>query len=516
MNPDLSDAERLSEEWYLATTIYHEFMHVLGYAKEFTDDGKCVKKEIVEAAAKLGELYAEPMWRREPKSEFGWAGEASLFGGVHHKSLYTAMSDVPGLGSNLRPWPEADAARHGEVPQLVLPLGPSWSSPLSIYIHAQFRSDDFWTLHAKKYGLHHPMKAIGYTQTITIEDDYSEAIDYQYKVILPSNFDGYLSPVSVISPTKYGFSKPSKRTFAEYLSLDQNGRANRRVTLQHRLDRFLKSFKDVHTTMRQQSKMLMDSAWTFAHVASEDPENENPDSDDENEHQDKMDEWFDKMNAARKPLTESLDAALQNFDFCVYRFIVWEKAVKSSLYLNKYHDLQKYHRAELECWAADLLKLIQSLTAATGEDPGVSRYYSNSTDQFWTSRTKLSSQNDYATAVAENEAQTQRNQIDLDAKFEKAQMLVDNSEFALCEPLCEQLLYDDLGATLDLWIRGDVFCFLSRCIHLDKKERVRNAKEGRRAFEWLLTTVEMSAEEEQSVLDKLDDIWNNIDSLTQG
>ncbi|APA15908.1 hypothetical protein sscle_15g106780 [Sclerotinia sclerotiorum 1980 UF-70] len=411
------------------------------------------------------------------------------------------MSDVPGLGSNLRPWPEADAARHGEVPQLVLPLGPSWSSPLPIYIHAQFRSDDFWTLHAKKYGLHHPMKAIGYTQTITIEDDYSKDIDYQYKLILPSNFCGYLSPVSVISPTKYGFSKLSKRTFAEYLSLDQYGRVNRKFTLQHRLDRFFDSFTDTNQTMHQQSRTLMDCAWTFAYVAGkdperEDPEEENPDIERENEHRDKLDKWFDKLNAARKPLTESLDAALQNFDLCVYRLIIWEKVVKSSLYFKKYHGLQRHHRAGLE-----------------REDPGVSRYYSNCTDQFWTSRTKLSFQNDYATAVAENEAQMQRNQTGLNAKFEKAQMHADNSEYALCEPLCEKLLFDDLGATLDLWIRGDVFCFLSKCIHLKKKERLRNAREARRAYEWLLATVEMSAENGQSVLEKIDEIWINIDEL---
>ncbi|CAD6448929.1 7f94f34f-8a43-4fe0-96ee-15ed3a9f1f30 [Sclerotinia trifoliorum] len=153
------------------------------------------------------------------------------------------------------------------------------------------------------------------------------------------------------------------------------------------------------------------------------------------------------------------------------------------------------------------------VSAATGEDPGVSRYYSNCTDQFWASRTKLSSRNDFATAVTENEAQTKRNQVGLNAKFEKAQMHVDSSQYALCESLCEQLLYDNLGATVDLRIGGDVFGFVSKCIYLKKKERLRNAKEARRAYQWLLSTVEMSAEEGQSVLEKLDEIWISIDDF---
>lgn len=377
---------------------------------------------------------------------------------------------MPGLASNLQPWPENDASRHGDEPQLVLPLGSTWSSPLPLYIHVQLRSEEFWTLYARKYGLFHPIESIGYAQPVTIEDDYTQNIDIQWRMILPPNFTGYLSPVSVIKEPVHGFLKPSKRTFAEYLSLDQDGRVDKTITLQHRLDRFLDAFNDINSIMRKGSKSLMDFAWIFVYVAEKDDD-------------DDFDKWLDNWNDSLNKLIKSLDATLHNFDLCVYRFIIWETAIQSSLYFMKYHDIQISHRRELESWSSNLLKLIQSLAVAAGQrDSNLARYYQYSIDQYWTTRAKLSPQSDY---TAENELDTQRNKADLESRLKKVQTLAENSDFVSCEPLCNELLNCDLGVTLNPSIRGEVCFILSKCTHIDKNERIKYAKEAIRAFGWV-------------------------------
>ncbi|TGO67110.1 hypothetical protein BOTNAR_0048g00420 [Botryotinia narcissicola] len=349
MNPSLSDVERLSEEcMYLATLRNSLPMETLS------------KGEIKEAVSH-GALY-EPMWRREKKSEVGWAGEAPIFGGTHSKILYNKITTGPGLGSTLDPWPEYDAARHGDTPQLVLPLGSTWASPLPIHMHTQFRSEDFWSLYARKYGLFNPVNSIGYAHAITIEDDYAKDIDYQYKVVLPSNFNGSLSPVSVITPTLHAFSKPSKRTYAEYLLLNRDGRMDKAKTLQIRLGRFRDLFHEINATMHQQSKTLMDYAWLFAYF-EEPPEPE-------------------------------------------------------------------YEEAD---------------------------------------RRRLSPECDYAPVVADNASSAQKNKAVFEGKLQRARAPLAYMDVASLEPLCNQLLHDDLGAALKPALRAELFTLLTKSSDEEKQ-----------------------------------------------
>ncbi|TGO72599.1 hypothetical protein BELL_0436g00010 [Botrytis elliptica] len=506
MNPNLSDAERLSEEWYVATSMYHEFMHVLGYAKEFTFDGDSLKEEINEVVSH-GALY-EPMWRREQKSELGWAGEASVFGGTHSKILYNKITDGPGLGSTLDPWPEYDAARHGDAPQLVLPLGSTWASPLPIYMHTQFRSEDFWSLHTRKYGLFHPVSSIGYAHAITIEDDYAKDIDYQYKVVLPSNFNGYLSPVSVITPTLHGFSKPSKRTYAEYLLLNQDGRTDKAKTLQSRLERFRDLFHGINTTMHQQSKTLMDYAWLFAYF-EEPPEPDIEEADYENN----FEKWLDKWTESLDKLTEALDACLQNFDICVHRLIVWETAIKSSLYSDRYQEEEIKQRINLKSFGANLLKLIESLKFIEGEnDRNLQRYYNNSIDTYWASRRKLSPESDYATVVADNASSAQKNKAVFEAKLQRARAPLAHMDVASLEPLCNQMLHDDLGAALKPALRAELFILLTKCTSLHNSKLIEYARGARKALLWLIRDPTASDEEKLSALEKRDELQEYINA----
>ncbi|KAF5868289.1 uncharacterized protein Bfra_007486 [Botrytis fragariae] len=385
MNPNLSDAERLSEEWYVATSMYHEFM-------EFTFDGDSLKEEINEAVFH-GALY-EPMWRREQKSELGRAGEASVknphaIQSIHSNQIYFKCLEAhtlkyygPVLGSTLDPWPEYDAARHGDAPQLVLPLGSTWTSPLPIYAHPISIRGLLVLIYQKVWDI-----PPCYAHAITIEDDYAKDIDYQYKVVLPSNFNGYLSPVSVITPTLHGFSKPSKRTYAEYLVLNQDGRMDKAKTLQSRLERFRDLFHEINATMHQQFKTLMDNAWLFAYF-QEPPE---PDIE-EAEYENDFEKWLDNWTESSNKLTEALDGT----------------AISSSLHGNKYHEEEINQRINLISFGANLSKLIELLKFIEGEnDMNLQRYYNNSIDTYWASRRKLSPESDYATVVANNASSAQ-------------------------------------------------------------------------------------------------------------
>ncbi|KAF7939306.1 uncharacterized protein EAE97_007386 [Botrytis byssoidea] len=503
-NPNLSNAERLSEEWYVATSMYHEFMHVLGYAKESTSDGDSLKEEIKEAVSH-GALY-EPMWRREQKSELGWAGEASMFGGTHSKILYNKITNGPGLGSTLDPWPEYDAAKHGDTPQLLLPLGSRWASPLPIYMHTQFRSEDFWSLYARKYELFHPVNSIGYAHAITIEDDYAKEIDYQYNVVLPSDFNGYLSPVSVITPTLHGVSKPSECTYAEYLLLNRDGRMDKAKTLRSRLERFRDLFHEINATMHQQSKTLMDYAWLYAYF-EEPPEPEY----EEAEYENGFEKWLDKWTESLNKLTEALDACLQNFDISIHRLTVWETAIKSSLYSDRYHEEEINQCINLKNFGVNLLELIESLKFIEGEnDRNLQRYYNDSVDTYWASRRRLSPECNYATVIADNASSAQKNKAVFEAKLQRARAPLAYMDIASFEPLCNQLLHDDLGAALKPALRAELFTLLTKCTSFHTGKLTEYARGARKALLWLTRDPTASDEEKQSALDKWDELQEYI------
>lgn len=410
-------------------------------------------------------------------------------------------------------------------------------------MHIQFRSEDFWTLYTRKYGLFHPIDSIGYARGITIEDDYAKDIDYRYKIVLPSNFYGYLSPVSVITPSLHGFLKPSKRTYAEYLSLDQDGRVNRAITLQNRLDRFRDSLIEINTTMHQQSKTLMDCAWLFVYMEEppeppdegseheelegEEFEGEKPvkeklwyeDSDDEkSEHGEPKDEepkieeidyeeefnkWLDLWTKNLDNLTGALDICLQNFDICIHRYIVWEEATKSSLYGDRYKDGLIQYRIELESFGANLLKLIESLQLAAGQDDSnIERYYKNSIDAYWVSRKKLSPQLDHAAVVAENELSRQKNKADLDAKIKKSREFLKRLDAAALEPLCNEILHDDLGAALDTKMRAETFLALSQCTSLPYNKIIEYAQGARKAYAWVMRDTTLPDEIKEDALER--------------
>ncbi|TGO18369.1 hypothetical protein BTUL_0010g00390 [Botrytis tulipae] len=500
----ISSSEKEGISWTAQNPLIWEhlqpYQHVLGCAKEFTSDGDSLKEEIKEAVSH-GALY-EPMWRREQKSELGWAGEASMFGGTHSKIPYNKITNGPGLGSTLDPWSEYDAARHGDTPQLVLPLGSTWESPLPIHMHTQFRSEDFWSLYARKYGLFHPVNSIGYAHAITIEDDYAKDIDYQYKVVLPSTFNGYLSPVSVITPTLHGFSKPSKRTYAEYLLLNQGGRMDKAKTLQSRLERFRDLFHEINATMHQQSKTLMDYAWLFAYF-EEPPEPEY----EEAECDKGFEKWLDKWTEYLNKLTEALDACLQNFEICIHRLMAWETAIKSSLYSDRYHEEEINQRINLKNFGANLLELIKSLKFIEGEnDSNLQGHYNNSVDTYWTSRRKLSPECDYATVTADNASSAQKNKAVFEAKLQRARAPLAYMDVTSFEPLCNQLLHDDLGAALKPALRAELFILLTNCTSLHKSKLIEYARGARKALLWLTRDPTAPGEEKQSALDKRDEL----------
>ncbi|KAF7893810.1 hypothetical protein EAF00_007324 [Botryotinia globosa] len=355
-------------------------------------------------------------------------------------------------------------------------------------MHTQFRSEDFWSLCARKYGSFHPVNSIGYAHAITIEDDYAKDIDYQYKVVLPSNFNGYLSPVSVITPTLHGFSKPSKRTYAEYLLLDQDGRMDKVKTLRRRLERFRDLFYEINATMHQQSKALMDYAWLFAYY-EEPPEPEYEEAEYEN----------------------ALDACLQNFDICIHRLIVWETAIKSSLYSDRYHEEEINQRISLKNFGANLLELIESLKFIEGEnDRNLQRYYNDSVDTYWASRRRLSLGCDYAAVVTDNASSAQRNKAIFEAKLQRARAPIAYMNVASFERFCNQLLHDDLGAALKPALRAELFILLTKCTSLHKSKLIEYARGAGKALLWLTRDLTASDEETQSALDTRDELHEHI------
>lgn len=375
-------------------------------------------------------------------------------------------------------------------------------------MHTQFRLEDFWSLYTRKYGLIHPVNSIGYAHAITIEDDYAQDIDYQYEVVLPSNFNGYLSPVSVITPTLHGFSKPSKRTYGEYLLLNQDGRMDKAKILQCRLERFRDSFHEINATMHQQSKTLMDYAWLFANF-EEPPEPECEEAGCENS----FEKWLDKWTGSLSKLTEAMDACLHNFDICIHRLIVWETAIKSSLYSDRYHEEETNQRINLKNFGANLLELIESLKFIEGEnDRNLQRYYNNSIDTYWASRRKLSPECDYANVVADNASSAQKNKAVFEAKLQRARAPLAYVNVTSFEPLCNQLLHDDLGAALKPALRAELFMLLTKCTSLHESKLTEYARGARKALLWLTRDPTASDEEKQSALDERDELQEYINT----
>ncbi|TVY83745.1 hypothetical protein LSUE1_G001148 [Lachnellula suecica] len=151
LNSNLTDAERLNGQWYVANTIVHEMMHLIKFVRKRYDSDENYRT-----------MTGEPYFEDEIISELGFSMENAVFGGIPEIFGETSLrygdnDSAPHLGHWLTlPYPSIAYALGGgsNTPILTDPPSINYQNffPIKVTTIEDAHQEEFWDVAVRQFG----------------------------------------------------------------------------------------------------------------------------------------------------------------------------------------------------------------------------------------------------------------------------------------------------------------------------------------------------------------------------
>ncbi|EPE32749.1 hypothetical protein GLAREA_07883 [Glarea lozoyensis ATCC 20868] len=149
LRPDLTDAEKMSLEWFAANILVHETMHSIWNALKYEEDAE---------RAQRGE--PEPYIGSTQLAEIGYAFEHKVFSGIPEPFRRYPEDGFEGMTLPLgfwcqAIWPTTRWAEQSANPVLKTPELPETQEmyPIPVTFYEDMQSEDFWKVGVRAFGM---------------------------------------------------------------------------------------------------------------------------------------------------------------------------------------------------------------------------------------------------------------------------------------------------------------------------------------------------------------------------